>query len=142
MIMSVEQALMPGNSRRFSGSHLLQIAMPRGGLGGGCVSLNGHGGFQDISIRHRPATTALPDGHGFTLGAFAIVNVRGNSGLTRLLEGPLPVEKVYDQGLQAQGYRRCGYEGLPRFESSEFTAAFPFGEVRLRDDSMPLNATI
>jgi len=143
MMVSVEQAAMPENSRRFSGSKLLQIAMPMGGLGGGCVSFNGHGGLQDISIRHRPATTALPDGHGFTLGAFAIVNVRGDdSSITRLLEGPMPVEKVYDQGLQAQGYRRCGYEGLPRFESCEFTAAFPFGEVQLFDDSIPLTATI
>jgi uncharacterized protein (DUF608 family) len=140
--MKIEQIVMPENSRRFSGDNLLQIAMPMGGMGGGCVSLNGHGGLQDISIRHQPATTALPDGHGFIPEAFAVLNVRGQSPVTRLLEGPMPVEKVYDQGLMAQGYRRSGHEGLPRFESSEFAAAFPFGEVRLRDDSVPLGATI
>ena len=51
-----------------------------------------------------------------------------------LLEGPFPPEKIYDQGLQAQGYRHGGYEGLPRFEKCAFEAAYPFGKVSLHDD--------
>ena len=55
-----------GWSRVFSGPNLLQIAMPLGGIGAGCVCLNGYGGLQDFAIRNQPATTAMPDGHGNT----------------------------------------------------------------------------
>jgi hypothetical protein len=52
-----------GPQRTFSGSDLLQIALPIGGLGAGNVCLNGHGGLQDFAIRNQPATTAMPDAH-------------------------------------------------------------------------------
>lgn len=131
-----------GQGRAFAAPHLLQIAMPMGGLGAGCVCLNGHGGVQDFSLQNRPATTALPDGHGVQDAAFALLHVKGASPVTRLLEGPLPPEKVYDQGLQAQGYRHGGHEGLPRFAQAAFVARYPFGQVTLTDDQVPLRATV
>lgn len=128
--------------RVYSGKHLIQVAMPIGGLGSGCVCLNGQGGLQDFALRGRPATTALADGHGTTDSAFALLHVKGAKPTTKLVEGPLPVERVYDQGLQAQGYRKGGHEGLPRFETCEFQAEYPFGEVCLQDDSVPLAVRI
>jgi hypothetical protein len=86
-----------GWSRAFSGPNLLQIAMPLGGIGAGCVCLNGYGGLQDFSIHNQPATTAMPDGHGFTDSAFALLHIKGERPVTRLVEGPIPPEKVYDQ---------------------------------------------
>ena len=47
----------------FAHKKILQTAMPLGGIGAGCICLNGYGGLQDYSIRNRPAITALPDGH-------------------------------------------------------------------------------
>jgi uncharacterized protein (DUF608 family) len=131
-----------GWSRVFSGSNLLQIAMPLGGIGAGCVSLNGYGGLQDFSIHNQPATTAMPDGHGNTDAAFALLHIKGERPVTRLVEGPLPPEKVYDQGLQGQGYRKGGYEGLPRFNDCTFEGAYPFGIVRLSDPALPVRVTI
>ena len=128
--------------RVHSGLDLLQIAMSLGGIGAGCVCLNGYGGLQDFSIRNKPATTALPDGHGFSDAAFALLHVKGERPVTRLVEGPLPPEKVYDQGLQGQGYRKGGHEGLPRFENCTFEARYPFGTIRLSDPNLPLRATI
>jgi len=130
------------NSTVYQGSRLTQIAMPLGGIGSGCICLNGQGGLQDFSIRNRPATTALPDGHGTTDAAFALLHVKGETPVTKLLEGPLPPAKLYDQGLQSQGYRKGGHDGLPRFESCEFQAEYPFGEVRLRDPHIPLAVSI
>ena len=129
-------------TRVHSGPDLLQIAMPLGGIGAGCVCLNGYGGLQDFSIRHQPATTASPDGHGFTDAAFALLHVKGERPVTRLVEGPLPPEKVYDQGLQGQGYRKGGHEGLPRFENCAFEGRYPFGTVSLSDPHLPLRATV
>src|SRR5579859_391230 len=128
--------------RSYSGPDLLQIAMPMGGIGAGCICLNGYGGLQDFSIRNRPATTAMQDGHGFTDAAFAILHIRGERPATRLVEGPLPPEKLYDQGLQGQGYRKGGHEGLPRFQNCTFEGQYPFGTVRLSDPALPLHATI
>lgn len=131
---------IPG--RWFEGGDLLQIAMPMGGIGAGCICLNGIGGIVDFSIRNIPATTALPDGHGFTDAAFAILHIKGKSPITRLIEGPLAPERLYDQGLQSQGFRKGGFEGLPRFADCRFKAAYPFGHVQLTDESIPIAVDI
>ena len=117
--------------------------MPLGGIGSGCICLNGHGGLQDFSIRNRPSISALADGHApASEAAFALLHIKGKKPVTRLLEGPLPLEKIYDQGLQAQGYRHGGHEGLPRFRQSSFQSGYPFGLVSLSDPSVPLEVRI
>ena len=137
-----EQLQGAAAQRRFEGPNLLQIALPLGGIGAGCVCLNGHGGLQDFSIRHHPETTAVADGHGVTDAAFALLHIHGEQSFTRLVEGPLPVEKIYDQGLKGQGYRVGGYEGLPRFRQCAFQGEYPFGVVSLSDPHLPLAVEI
>jgi uncharacterized protein (DUF608 family) len=126
---------------RYTGRRLLQIAMPMGGIGAGSICLNGQGGLQDFSLRHRPEFTAVPDSWTATDCAFALLHLP-ESGVTKLVEGPLPREKVYDQGLQAQGYRKAGYEGLPRFETAIVEAAYPFGHVHLTHPDVPLAVSL
>lgn len=128
--------------RVFESPNLLQIAMPMGGIGAGCICLNGHGGLQDFSIRHRPSTSALADRHTGDDVSFALLHIKGDHPTTKLLEGPLAPEKIYDQGLQGQGYRHGGHEGLPRFEKASFENRYPFGKVLLEDERLPLRATI
>jgi len=131
------------SQRTFRGSDGLQIAMPLGGIGTGCICLNGQGGLQDFSIKHRPDTSAKPDGRAAPHTAFALLRaVAGGTAVTRLVEGPMPVERVYDQGLKGNGYRLGGFEGLPRFSSCEFRGEYPFGFVRLKDGKMPFAVTI
>lgn len=120
----------------------LQIALPMGGLGGGCVCLNGQGGLQDFSLHNRPGTTALQDGHGAEPSVFALLHVKGDTSVTKLVEGPMPPERLYDQGLQGQGYRKGGHEGLPRFAACTFRGEYPFGEVSLSDPNVPLAVTV
>jgi uncharacterized protein (DUF608 family) len=123
----------------YSGQNLLQIAMPMGGIGTGCICLNGTGGLQDFSIYNKPATSAGPDGFEPIVGAFAILRAAGT---TKLVEGPLPPERIYDQGLQSQGFRRVGHEGMPRFKTAEFESQYPFGTVRLTDPNMPIEVEV
>ena len=127
----------------YSGKNALQVAMPIGGLGAGNVCLSGFGSIRDYSIRHRPDNSCLPDHHGDRDAAFALLHIRGPKPVTRLLEGPIPPEMIYDQGLQAQGHRNgdC-HEGLPRFRSSVFAGEFPFGHVLLEDPEVPLRARV
>jgi uncharacterized protein (DUF608 family) len=128
-------------TRTFRGRNLLQISMPMGGIGAGSICLNGQGGLQDFSIRNTPAITALADGHLPQDAAFATLYLP-KQGIARLVEGPMPAERVYDQGLKGQGYRAGGHEGLPRFRSSTFRGEYPFGAVQLSDPNIPLEVTI
>ncbi len=61
---------------------------------------------------------------------------------TRLVEGPLPTGKIYDQGLKAQGYRVAGYEGFPRFRECSFEGEYPFGHVNLSDKTLPIQVRV
>ena len=99
----------------FHHPQVLQTALPLGGIGAGCVCLNGSGGLQDFALRHRPCVTGLPDRHNGRGAAFAALRIGGAKPVARVLEGPVPPEKVYDGALHAGGYRPCGHEGLPRF---------------------------
>ena len=138
------ELLQPGPQRTFNGDRATQVAMPIGGIGAGCVCLNGYGGLQDFAIHTRPETTALPAG--FTSNspeaAFAVVHIKDVSPVTRLIEGPFPAFKIFDQGLQGQGLRRGGFEGFPRFAKCNFRGEYPFGEVRFADPSIPLDITL
>ena len=131
-----------GSQRSFSGDRLTQIAMPIGGIGAGCVCLNGYGGLQDFSIWNHPGTTALPEGFAPSKAAFAILHIRGAEPVTKLVEGPFPLLKIYDQGLQGEGYRRGGFEGFPRFSKCIFQGEYPIGEVKFSDSSIPLDVTL
>lgn len=138
------ELLQPGQQRTFSGDRATQVAMPIGGLGAGCICINGQGGLQDFSIRTRPETTALPAG--FTSNspeaAFAVVYVKGTPAVAKVVEGPFPPFKIFDQGLQGQGLRRSGSEGFPRFEKCNFRGEFPFAEVRFGDSMIPLDVSL
>ena len=121
---------MSNGAKVYSGENLLQISMPMGGIGAGCVCLNGYGGLQDFSIYNKPATSALPDGHGYSGAAFALIHIKGKTNGSRLVEGPLPTEKLYNQGVQGQGYRGGGQEWDPRFENCKLEWGEPSGNVK------------
>lgn len=137
----IDQLYTFNGQRSYDGAHLLQIAFPIGGIGAGCVCLNGQGGIQDFSIRNTPAITAAPDGHHPADCAFAAVHLPG-LGITRVLEGPMPRERIYAQGLKGQGYRASGHEGLPRFRRCTFRGEYPFGNVSLSDPQVPLSVEV
>ena len=129
----------------FEHRELLQTALPLGGLGAGCICLNGYGGLQDFSIRNRPSITAAPPWGWYEAeAAFALLRIGGEGAVTRLVEGPLPPGKIYNQGVwtAAMDTRRGGYEGLPRFRTVHFSSGYPFGRVQLADPEIPLAVEI
>jgi uncharacterized protein (DUF608 family) len=139
---SLEELLRPGAQRTFTRDTATQVAMPVGGIGAGCVCFNGYGGLQDFSIWNHPTTTALPEGFAPSRGGFAVLHIKKPTTVTKLIEGPLPVLKIFDQGLQGEGYRRGGFEGFPRFDRCEFKGEFPFGEAKIGDSRVPLEVTV
>ncbi|MFZ0746097.1 MAG: GH116 family glycosyl hydrolase [Terracidiphilus sp.] len=141
---ALDDLLQAAPQRTFSGENATQVAMPLGGIGAGSVCLNGYGGLQDFSIRTRPETTALPAGFSSNSpeAAFAVLHIKGDPSVTKLIEGPFPAFKIFDQGLQGQGLRRGGFEGFPRFGKCAFKGEYPFGEAELSDSSVPLEVTL
>ncbi|RPI26357.1 MAG: hypothetical protein EHM70_19120, partial [Chloroflexota bacterium] len=127
--------------RTLKGKHLLQVGLPLGGIGAGCICLNGYGGLQDFSIHHAPNVSAGPDRHLPLDAGFALLHLPAQ-GETRLLEGSFPPEKIFNQGLKSQGYNGGGFEGLPRFQSCSFRGEYPFGVVQLSDPDLPVNVTL
>jgi len=141
-IMELNSTMSHSRARVSRTPNLLQIAMPMGGIGTGCVCLNGIGGIQDFSIYGKPATSATQDVWDSNEAAFAVLHIHGDGGTTRLVEGPFPVERIYDQGNQGQGYRKGGFEGMPRFRECTCYGTFPFSTVQLDDPSVPLQVEV
>jgi len=139
---SLDELLRPGPQRTFTKETATQVAIPIGGIGAGCICLNGYGGLQDFSIWNHPTTTALPEGFAPSKAAFAILHIKKPAPITKLIEGPFPVLKIFDQGLQGEGYRRGGFEGFPRFEKCEVQGEYPIAEAKISDSSIPLQVTV
>lgn len=118
--------------RTFDVDHLDRIAMPLGGIGTGCVSLGGRGDLRDWEVMNRPAK-GFRSQHTF----FAIRCASEGRVAARALEGPM--EDVYRYGPHGS---RGSNHGLPRFASCRFEAAYPFGQVHLVDDDLPVAVTI
>ncbi len=118
---------------RYEGEHLRRIALPLGGIGTGTVSLGGRGNLQDWEIVNRPAKGFQPDK---TFFALYTRDADGNT-CTRALEGAIPVEDF-----EGQTGSPIPNHGLPRFRHCRFEAAYPFGQVHLEDEDVPLRVRL
>ena len=112
------------------------IAFPVGGIGAGMFCVEGSGLLSHFSLRHHPDVLNEPN-------MYAAVSVNGTA---RVLEGPVQGHKVF--GGACVNYEGFGTGtigrnyGLPRFTNNTFRAAFPFCEVNLTDEAMPVSAKI
>lgn len=122
----------------YDSNHLQAVALPLGGIGTGVVSLGGRGDLRDWEIMNVPAK-------GFNSGAasrnapFFAIYTKDQAGqtTTTMLAGPLNYSE-YDN---AFGTPTANF-GLPRFDNASFDAAYPFGQVNLSDDDIPVAVTI
>jgi len=124
--------------KHYDADHVDRIALPLGGIGTGTVSLGGRGNLRDWEIMNRPAKGYNP-GPRFDLAPFFVLFTEtGDKKDTRLLEGPVPLYEY--EG--SRGVDRVTNHGMPRFEKSTFDAAYPFGQVNLFHDELPVKVRI
>ena len=123
--------------KHYDQNHLLRIALPLGGIGTGTVSLGGRGELRDWEIMNVPGKgySTVTDGNNAPF--FAIHVNDGTEKYTKALLGPL-----YDSEYEHYEGRSVNHHGLPRFENASFDAVYPFGQVNLSDDSMPVKVKI
>lgn len=134
-VTGAERQHRPSSKRAYNGAYegaqLEHIAFPMGGFGTGMICLEGAGALSHVSLRHRPDMIREP-------GVFAAISIKAPTPMARVLEGPVPARKR-SVDLSRNAITEVGsWWGLPRFRRASFTARFPFGEVQLSDDAIPL----
>ena len=123
--------------RHYDQNHLFQIALPLGGIGTGTVSLGGRGELRDWEIMNIPGKKYSTVTTGNNAPFFAIHIENGEKPITRLLEGPL-----YSQEYLHYEGRPVNHHGMPRFSEASFDGSYPFGQVNLSDNKLPVKVRI
>ena len=119
----------------YTGRNLDRIAFPIGGLGAGMYALEGTGAISHVSIRHQMEFFNEP----CCFAALCVKRPGGN--IARVVEGPIPDWKVFGTPNAGLGLPGKSY-GLPRFRDCSFQARFPFAEITLQDEDVPLDVTL
>ena len=126
--------------KHYDQNHLFQIALPLGGIGTGQVSLGGRGELRDWEIMNIPAKGFSTVYTGSSNAPFFAIYTKPADGeaATTLLEGPIYTHEYVRGG----GGEEVNHHGMPRFRSVSFDAAYPFGQVNLSDESLPVEVRI
>ena len=132
-VFSLAELTTPGRPPVYEGDQLENIAFPLGGIGTGCVSLNGRGGLVDWELFNRPNKGSILPYSFFTIWAKA----EGESPVTRVLQAP-PRPPFSGEG--GGGYKGFGFgvtredgSGLPHMRSATFRGEFPLAEIEFED---------
>jgi uncharacterized protein (DUF608 family) len=118
----------------YKGEHLNRLAFPIGGLGAGMFCLEGSGAISHMSIRNKPDIYNEPS-------LFAAIAIKGLEHGVKVLEGPVPDWKMFGQRGTGNGAAGTTF-GLPRFQNAAFTTRFPFGNIQLQDDDIPMQVEV
>lgn len=123
-----------GYNEPYQGPYLDHVAFPIGGLGSGMFCFEGTGAISNMSLHHVPDLFHEPC-------TFAAICVKGVENGAKVLEVNVPDYKKFGRRDGGMGVGGTTW-GLPRFDEGTFTARFPFAELQLRDEDMPLAVTI
>ncbi|MBR0464618.1 MAG: hypothetical protein IJJ23_09630 [Clostridia bacterium] len=125
--------------KTYKGGKRREICFPIGGIGTGCIGIDGTGRLRDWEIFNRPNKGSL---NGFT--HFGIKAERGGQAVdarvmnSDLLGGYMG-QFTEPVGQQSFGFGPNRWElcGLPHFRDSEFEGEFPLARVRFLDGDFP-----
>jgi non-lysosomal glucosylceramidase len=124
-----------------TGEKLREIAFPLGGIGTGCVSLDGRGGLRDWEIFGRPNKGCNLD---YTFPALWFQEGDEPSRCVNLL-GPRLRDWIGEtRGSWEYGHGRFfrQMDGIRGFDSVEFTGTFPFARLRFLREDIPLDVEL
>ena len=124
--------------KSYDADHLLNIALPLGGIGTGTVSLGGRGELRDWEIMNVPGKgySTVVKGNDAPFFAIYTRDEQGDA-KTKALLGPLD-----DSEYQDKEGRSVNNHGLPRFRNATFSSTYPFGLVKLQDEQMPVKVRL
>lgn len=124
--------------KHYDQDHLLNIALPLGGIGTGTVSLGGRGELRDWEIMNKPGIGYSTVTVGNNAPFFAIyAKPEGQQAIVKALIGP-----IHSSEYQHYEGRSVNQHGFPRFSNASFDASYPVGMVNLSDPAMPVKVKI
>ena len=118
----------------YSGRQLDRIAFPIGGMGAGMFCLEGTGAVSHMSVRHHMEFFNEP-------GMFAAIHLKGVKNGSKVLEVQCPDWKKFGRPNSGRGNGQT-LLGMPRFDSGQFSTRFPFAEIALQDEDIPIDIRI
>ncbi len=134
--------------KRYEGEFRREISFPLGGIGAGCIGLDGYGRLIDWEIFNRPnkrslngyshfAVKAEKDGRVLdarVLNGDALPGYMGENFSDSLHVRQGKLDRFSNYGF---GPHRELMGGIPHFKNSVFEGAFPFARVVFEDESFP-----
>jgi non-lysosomal glucosylceramidase len=119
------------------------VALPIGGIGTGCFSIDGYGGLCDWEIFHRPNKGCLLPNTFFAIRAQAA----GSDAVSRVLQtlpegsliGDILGTNFYGHGF---GVRRESGLGFPLMQGNTFRGEYPFAWIDFQDDRLPVQVSM
>ncbi len=143
----------------FRGDMRREISFPVGGIGAGCIGLDGYGRLRDWEIYNRPNKLSL---NGYS--HFAVKAEKDGKVLdARIMNADMPPTYMGEAmsapanfgNQDGQTFRQStlrsnyGYgpgrallTGMPHFKDCEFEGAFPFAKIRFEDEKFPGEASL
>jgi len=119
---------------KYEGENLSRIAFPIGGMGSGMFCIEGSGAISHMSVRHQPGIFNEPC-------MYAAIHIKGVKNGTKVLEGQSPEWKRFGLPSAGNGMGHTTW-GLPRFKENTFLARFPFAEIELADNELPVKVQL
>ena len=125
-------------NRAYKGSERTEIRFPLGGIGTGCIGLDGTGRFRDWEIFNRPSKDSL---NGFShFGIKAEQN--GKTVDARVMNADYLGPYTGFGRRYGFGVDRAFLTGLPHFRDCVFRGEFPFAEIEFIDETFPGKVTL
>ncbi len=118
----------------YTGKYLDRVAFPIGGMGAGMFCLEGTGAVSHMSVRHHMDFFTEP-------GMFAAIHLKGVENGSKVLEIKSPDWKKFGRPNSGRGNGQT-LLGMPRFDGGSFTARFPFAEIELIDEDIPIGIKV
>jgi uncharacterized protein (DUF608 family) len=128
------------NPYLYRGERLREIAFPLGGIGTGCVSLEGRGALRDWELFGRPNKGS------FLYQTFPVLwcRVDGESPDCRVVQGPR-LKDWAGAGLGSYGLGTGVFsqgDGLPAFDETTFVGTFPSASIQFQRASHPVEVQL
>lgn len=123
----------PYKKKEYTSKHT-EAAFLLGGIGTGNFSVGARGEFRDWEVFNAPGKGNLANYTFFTI----YTKPEGEDQKVKVLESKLTPSYLNS----SIGYSAEKYAGLPRFEKSTMTSEYPFVEVALEDEKMPVDVTM
>ena len=127
---------------KYIGDFTREISFPLGGIGTGCIGLDGNGRLIDWEIFNRPSKGSL---NGYS--HLAIRAIKGKRIIPMIMNGDINKEymgrfkqsKFTGYGYGPEGQTMCGF---PHFKEVEFDGEFPIATLNFKDDKFPANVKL